>query len=301
MNENSPSYSRGVRRVVVTGGSGVLGSQICAALAARGDDVAVLDVQEPRELPDGASFHRVDLVAAGTYEHLMEGASAVVHTASLHGLHLPHYSPDTFFSNNVRATLNVLGGAVRERVPRVVFTSSTSVYGASRYAGTGAAAWLRESSPLHHQDIYDASKIVGESLCRSFADAGPRIVALRTARFFFDDYVSYNVRKLFRGVDVRDAARAHVLAVDESAPEPFAIYNVASKSPFLPTDCAQLFNDAPSVIERYFPGVRDAFGQRGWPLPDRIDRVYDIRKAEDELRYEPQYNFSDFMGEVCAC
>ena len=43
------------------------------------------------------------------------------------------------------------------------------------------------------------------------------------------------------------------------------------------------------------PGIEQLFARRGWMLPERIDRVYVISRAEQRLGYQPRYNFAEYM------
>ncbi len=289
------------RRVVVTGGSGALGLRLCRALHARGDTVVAVDKREPTNPSEGVAFLRADLNDLDRLAAACAGADVVIHTAALHGYHLPLYQADTFFANNVRGVFHVLTACLRHGIRKLVFTSSTSIYGASADPIDGRASWVDETTPVRWRtdDVYDATKVLGEELCKQYArEHDMAIIALRTTRFFFDDDVSYNVRKLYCGVDLRDVVQAHRLALSAPGGAGFRAYNIAARSPFHPTDAVELYADAPAVIERYYPGARELIARRDGVLPHRIGRVYDISKAERELDYRPRHNFAEFLAEV---
>jgi UDP-glucose 4-epimerase len=71
--------------------------------------------------------------------------------------------------------------------------------------------------------------------------------------------------------------------------------NIAGASPFRPEDKSTLWDDPWKVIAHRAPGVREAFEQRGWPLPPRIDRVYSIGKARSVLGYHPRFGIGDLL------
>lgn len=285
-------------RVLVTGGNGALGSEICHQLQAKGHSVLSIDRDHGRQ--GSVEHHVADLTGYDEVAPLFRNVEGVVHTAALHGLHLLEGCGDTqLFTTNVQGLHNVLTACAEHGIRRLVFTSSASIYGVSANPDLDRAVWLDEAASTYCSDIYDSTKLIGEQLCQSFAQSCVlQVVSLRPTRFHFDDRISYNLRKLWRGVDLRDAAQAHVCGLFAMARAPFRVYNVAADSPFRPADCAALFNDAREVIEAYYPGIADFFARQGWQLPERIDRVFDIGRARDELGYRPRFNFDEFLSEA---
>jgi UDP-glucose 4-epimerase len=85
------------------------------------------------------------------------------------------------------------------------------------------------------------------------------------------------------------------LALAASNVAMFEVFNISARSPFSPDDCPGLLNDASGVIRTRYPQVAERFAARGWSLPESIDRVYAIEKAERHLAYEPRYNYSEFF------
>jgi len=133
-------------RVLVTGGAGFIGSHTARALAARGDEVRVLDaltqpVHPPGvspDLGDGVELLRGDVRDPGAVQRALEGVDAVLHLAAYQD-YLPDYS--TFFSVNAAGTALLYELIVAGDLPvrRVVVGSSQSVYGegAARCASDG--------------------------------------------------------------------------------------------------------------------------------------------------------------------
>jgi UDP-glucose 4-epimerase len=289
--------------VVVTGSGGALGRRIVARLAADGHEVVGLDVAAAPAPVESVRQLAVDIRDHAAVAAALRGARAVIHTAALHGAHAQECGPPLFFTVNVLGTVNVVSACVEHDVPRLVFTSSTSLYGASTVRRRRTAAlWLDESSPVRCTDLYDHTKALGEEVCAAAARAGLDCVALRTARFFFDELVAYNVRKLNRGIDVEDAAAAHVRAALHPAPPGagLRVYNVVARTPFQREDVRRLAVDAAEVIHERVPGAVELFERRGWSLPRTIDRVYDGARAEQELGFRPQRNFADFVHAAAA-
>lgn len=131
-------------RIVVTGGSGRLGRNLVAGLAARGHEVISLD-RAPSDDPDvdGVQQISIDLLdAAATAETLARAkADSIVHLAAIA---VPFSAPeDVIMRTNTGLAISVLGGAVDAGIGRIVAASSPTVLGYGNPSG-----WLPESLPL---------------------------------------------------------------------------------------------------------------------------------------------------------
>jgi UDP-glucose 4-epimerase len=197
---------------------------------------------------------------------------------------------------NVGGTLYVLEAAYAAGIRRVVYTSTTSVYGAALTPREQRAVWVTEDLTPEPRDIYDVTKLAAEALCREFAREGRlSVVCLRVCRFFPETPWVMAAHRLYRGADVRDIAAAHLLSLTADLTSDFELYNVAGPYAFLPEDCAALWASAPAVIEQRYPGLSAAFTSRGWMLPERIDRVYVSERARARLGYRPQYGIGELL------
>jgi nucleoside-diphosphate-sugar epimerase len=277
-------------RFLITGSSGQLGTAIAAALAPNHDVIGLDRTPGPQTTHLG-SVADGDLIA-----RLLRQGDVVIHAASLHARHLGTATKHDFVETNVTGTLTLLEAAAAARVARVVYTSTTSLYGHA-LVPTDRAVWVTEDLPPQPRDIYDLTKIAAEHLCRLFHDE-TRIpaICLRVGRFFPEPPDRLAAYRLYRGLDVRDAAAAHLLAATVDGVG-FGTYNIAARTPFVEPDTPTLLRDAPSVIRHYHPTAPAAFARHGWVLPTSIDRVYTIDRAARDLGYTPQHNFADFMQE----
>ena len=154
-------------KVLVTGGAGFIGSNLAEALLARGDEVRILDnfSTGSRANLDGLD---VDIVEGElrSYERVhnaVRGVEVVYHLGALGSVPRSVQDPLTSSAVNVEGTLNVLLAARDEGVRRVVFSSSTSVYGSSRSLPT------REDSPLDPISPYGVAKLAAERYCVAFS------------------------------------------------------------------------------------------------------------------------------------
>jgi UDP-glucuronate 4-epimerase len=159
-------------RILITGGAGFIGSHLCDALLARGDSVTVIDNFDPhydpavkhRNLEGARQYDRFELVEGDIRDSELLGnvfsaaaPDAVVHLAALAGVRQSLEQPMAFNAVNIDGTLRVLEAALAHGKPRVVFASTSSVYGKSPRIP------FREDDPLLHcVSPYGVTKIAGE-------------------------------------------------------------------------------------------------------------------------------------------
>jgi nucleoside-diphosphate-sugar epimerase len=153
--------------VLVTGGAGFIGSNLVRALLDRGDDVRVLDNFSTGNRGNLADVD-IEIVEGElrSYERVhnaVRGVELVYHLGALGSVPRSVQDPLTSSAVNVEGTLNVLLAARDEGVRRVVFSSSTSVYGSSRQLPT------REDSPPDPISPYGVAKLAAERYCISFS------------------------------------------------------------------------------------------------------------------------------------
>jgi UDP-glucuronate 4-epimerase len=171
--------------VLVTGGAGFIGSHLAEALLARGDRVRILDNLDPtydpaikrRNVPTGAAFVEGDLLDLPP--GILDGIDAVAHFAARAGVRPSLRDPATYARVNVVGTANLLAAMERSGIRRMVFASSSSVYGAR------PGEVFRESDATDRPaSPYAASKRAAEGFCaasgldvsvvRLFTVYGPR-------------------------------------------------------------------------------------------------------------------------------
>ncbi len=226
--------------------------------------------------------------------HALQGVQAIVHSAALHAPHVGSMAEAEFERVNVQATRGLAALALRLGVQGFVFTSTTALYGATPTAD-GRAAWVDESTLPQPRTIYHRSKLAAEQVLREAAerDRLPSPV-LRMSRCFPQAAPLMAVYRLHRGVDARDAASAHALALAQARPG-YRCYLVSGATPFLPQDMAGLMQHAPAVLRRRAPALVQAFAERGWPLPTSVDRVYDSGLAQRELAWQPRHGYAEVL------
>jgi UDP-glucuronate 4-epimerase len=298
-------------RVVVTGAVGFIGYHVTRALAARGDEVLVVDdfsdapypraekrrneADLRREVP-GLRVLEACVTDRAALAPLFEGAGAVVHLAGLAGVRPSFEDPARYARVNVEGTAVVHELATAAGAERLVFASSSSVYGNS----TPLPA--REDAPaVVPESPYGASKraaeLVASAMCRRTPDLrcaalrfftvyGPRqrpemaitlftraILAGQALRVFGDG----SMRRDFTHVD--DIVRG-VLAALDGAPRGFRAYNLGSGAPIALEELTRAIADAAGAPLR----VEHA----PVPLGDVDATFADVERARQELGWEPR-------------
>ena len=172
-------------RVLVTGGAGFIGSHLAERLLREGHSVRVLDNLATGTRENlGTFIDEIELVEGDirSYERVhnaVKGCEVVFHQAALPSVPRSIQDPLTSHETNVTGTLNVLLAARDEGARRVVFASSSSVYGRNHELPA------REASPALPIAPYAAGKLAAEGYCRAFFEVyGLETVALRYFNVF---------------------------------------------------------------------------------------------------------------------
>ena len=172
-------------RILITGGAGFIGSHLAEAALAAGHEVRVLDsFATGRRENLQAVLDRVDLVRGDVRnledcDRAARGCEAVFHLAALPSVQRSIEDPAGAHAVNGTGTVNVLEAARVRGVRRVVYTSSSSIY------GNAPALPKREDHPPEPVSPYAASKLAGEFYGRVFAASlGVEVVTLRFFNVF---------------------------------------------------------------------------------------------------------------------
>ncbi len=240
---------------LVIGGAGFIGSHVVSALLNEGvGQVRIFDNLARGDLAylasslkdDRCSFYENggDVRDLDLLNDAMQGVDCVVHLAAMWLLHCKDF-PRTAFHVNIEGTFNVLETCVKNKVRRLVYSSSASVY------GDASEVPMTETHPFNNRNFYGSTKIAGEAMCRAFYDRyGLDYVGLRYMNVYGphqDQTAAYtgvipimlnkidaNEAPVINGdgsqaydfIDVRDVARSNVLALKSEATDEF--YNVGT-------------------------------------------------------------------------
>jgi dihydroflavonol-4-reductase len=157
-------------RLLITGGTGFIGSQLAREACAHGHDVVVTGLlnnaqeQQRADRLEASGIRVTDgsLRVPSFARQLVRGADAVIHLSAAQ--HATNVGDDYFYAVNVEVTRILLEACVRENVPRFLYGSTIGVYGSAK----GAA--ITEDTPLAPENVYGRSKAEAEHVVRSFND-----------------------------------------------------------------------------------------------------------------------------------
>jgi len=294
-------------RFLITGGAGFLGSHLSDALLARGDEVTALDVASDLKVRHQLENRRFRYVRGSVLDRdlvasLTSWCDVIYHLAAVVGV--DHYVTDPYevLNVNVNGTENVLRAAFKER-KKVVFSSTSEVYGKSRDVPFEEDGDRVLGSTTIDRWSYSTSKAVGEHFCFAFAKRGLPVVVVR----FFNVYgprldrantgrvVSIFLGQLLRGAPltiigdgrqtrcftyIDDAIRASVAAAlkKEAAGQ---IINIGSDEEVSINDLAQrMIRISGRRTPVVFIPETEAYGNG---YEDIRRRVPDIRKMRETL------------------
>lgn len=165
-----------MRRRIVVGASGFIGTRLVGRLADQGVEVVAIDIAPPRVVRSGVVYVTAD-VRQPLNPGLGEGAEAIYDLAAVH--RTPGHAPHEYYETNVVGASHVSALAEASRIPLIVFTSSISVYGPSEEV-------LTEESPLRPESDYGRSKRLAELLYGRWvrAEKVRRLVVVRPGVIF---------------------------------------------------------------------------------------------------------------------
>ena len=275
-------------KIAITGTSGRIGRAIHFSLC-RNNKITGID-----RSVSSVTTHLGDIDDYGVLSKAFEGADAVVHTAALHAPHVGVHDDNEFYRINVKGTETVVRAAITCGARTLVFTSTTALYGfASRHPDH--ATWIDEHTRPDPKSIYHRTKLEAEQFLEAVASRNLKVTTLRMSRCFPEPAPIMAMYRLHRGVDARDVAQAHCLALAESE-EDYRMFVVSGATPFRKVDCRSLKQSPVSVLRERCPAICETFESRGWSLPGSIDRVYDSSKAQQALGWKPEYGFEEVVN-----
>lgn len=162
-----------MKKVLVTGADGFIGSHLTESLLEQGYNVKAfvyynsfntwgwLDTL-PQEKQKEIEVFTGDIRDPNGVREAMTGVDEVFHLAALIAIPFSYHSPDSYVDTNIKGTLNVLQAARQLQTHRVLVTSTSEVYGTAQYVP------IDEKHPYQGQSPYSATKIGADRLAESF-------------------------------------------------------------------------------------------------------------------------------------
>lgn len=161
--------------LAITGGSGFLGYHLSNQLSNKYDKIFVLDIMpiDPNEYPKNVKYFNVDVRNSSLLKEIFKDVGVIVHAAAA----LPLWREKDIFDININGTKNVLEVAKNNGINRVVYVSSSAVYG------------IPKKHPIYEDDLFKAvgpygeSKAEAEKICNDFRKKEMNIAIVRPKTF----------------------------------------------------------------------------------------------------------------------
>jgi NAD dependent epimerase/dehydratase len=160
-----------MKKVLVTGADGFIGSHLVEMLAEKGMKVRALSMYNSFNswgwLEDIDSADELEVITGDVRDRdfcsdLTKGIDIIFHLAALIAIPYSYKAPRSYLETNVTGTLNLCQAALENNCSRFIHTSTSEVYGTARYVP------IDEKHPLQPQSPYSASKIAADSMALSF-------------------------------------------------------------------------------------------------------------------------------------
>ncbi|GMA62497.1 NAD(P)-dependent oxidoreductase [Alicyclobacillus fastidiosus] len=278
-------------KVVITGGSGLLGPWVIREFVDHGYEVLNVDTKIPEQRLCPTLL--TDLTNLGETFEVLAGADAVVHLAAIPAMNIR--PSDTTFYNNTITTYNILEAASTLRIQKAVITSSESSYGIVFALHPFGPQYvpMDEAHPQLPQDAYGLSKIVNELTADMFhRKSGMQIASFRLGNVISPDmYKNFpsfihdadqRDRILWSYIDTRDAATAYRLAVEADGLGCIRL-NIAA-------DDTSMDIKSRDLMAAKYPEVTD-FRE---PL-NGYESLLSNRMAKEVLGWEPVHRWRDYV------
>ena len=291
---------------LVTGGAGFIGSNLTDALLAEGHTVRVLDnlsTGKRERIPAAAEFVHADFTNLDEIKGAFEGIDGVFHVGALPRIPFSIDHPIESATANMMGTLSVLVAARDAKVKRVVYSASSSAYGAQPELP------LRPDMRPNPLNPYAMHKFVGEMLCEQFS----RFYGLETASLrYFNVYgprmadegayvtvISVFMRQFKAGepltiagdgdqtrdfTHVSDIVRANMLAMTSPKVGKGEVMNAGAGERHSVNEIAKMFGGETKLIDAR-PG-------------EARDTLADISLTTELIGWEPKVKFNDGLREL---
>jgi nucleoside-diphosphate-sugar epimerase len=303
---------------LITGGSGYFGSLLRDRLLARGQAVRVFDLADADDRTGEVGFIQGEIRDRARVAEAVAGCETVYHCVA----QVPLAKDKALFhSVNVDGTENLLRGALSAKVRKVIYVSSSAVFGAPK------ANPVNEETPSSPGEAYGRAKLEGEERCRSYSDRGLDVTIIRPRTIMGHGRLGifqilfewiregHNVPVLGRGdniyqfVHADDLAEACILAaarpgaatyncgaakfgtMRETLEELCVHAKTGSRVRSVPMTPAVLFMKLTSALSLSPLGPYHAlmYGRSLW---------FDIAKAQRELGWQPRFSNEEMFAQT---
>ena len=292
-------------KIIVTGGAGFIGSHIVDTLIDAGHEVHVIDNLSAGKLENinkKAIFHKVDIRDKEAMIPIFKGVEYVFHEAAFPRVQYSIENPIETNDINVNGLLNILELSRENKIKRLIFASSSSIYGDPEKLPTN------ENDNINPMSPYASHKYIGEVYLKLYAKIyGLETVCLR----YFNVYgprldpegayplvIGYFMKQAKNGmpltitgdgnqtrdfVHVKDVAKSNILAMTSRNVGKGEIINIGGGIKYSINHIAELISDKNEHIA---------------PRLEPHDTMADIKKAKKLLEWQPEVSLLDGIEEL---
>ncbi len=300
--------------ILLTGAAGFIGSNFLEGIIKKGVDVICVDNLSSGSLSNisaylsqkNIKFFKLD-IREEKIKELVKDVDIIVHFAAIVSVQRSIKNPSETNDVNVNGTLNILNAAIRSDVKKIIFASSSAIYGDRRPP-------LSEEDPSNPKSPYAVSKLACEQYLKVFYELyGLESVVLRYFNVYgpkqgINEYAAVIPKFIMQAMKnkaitiygdglqtrdfifVKDAVNACMLAIEKS--KGFDIFNIATGKPTRIIDLAKLIknllNSESEIVH----------------LPPREGEIRhsfaNVDKARDKLGFEPKYELTEGLKETIS-
>jgi UDP-glucuronate 4-epimerase len=153
-------------RVLVFGGTGFIGTQVCKEIALSGNfKVTSFSNEDSDLLIPGVTYYKGDILSYAEVYRIISDNDIVINLAAIMGVFASIDNPEIFIDINIKGTANILKAASKVKILRFIQASSDAIYGEYPLIDDGIT---EDFYPLNPPNPYAVSKMAQEHLCHSY-------------------------------------------------------------------------------------------------------------------------------------
>ena len=180
-----------LKKYLVTGGTGFIGSALVKRLVKEGHTVRVLDndirgaAGRLNDVADKIEIMKADIRDAGDVQKACKGMDSVIHLAYINGTEYFYKMPELVLEVGVKGIVNVIDGCIKEGIKELIVAASSEVYQTPEKIPTDETAPLSVPDPLNPRYSYGSGKIISE------------IMAINYGRKHFDNAIIFRPHNVY--------------------------------------------------------------------------------------------------------